>query len=131
MINKIIQLNSATDTQAIDALYTSEGYKCVQIFQNEQAQWLALLEKVANIYPYGTPTINQISKNIAASDRYKIQNQSNGTYRSMVENLANGQLADLINDVQNLIGSDTLGLSAETIAVLNFVIEQIEAMQGG
>ena len=62
---------------------------------------------------------------IAPAERLKIQNQLSGTYQSLLLNINKGSLADVANDIENLIAG---GLNEDTIVVLQAAIT--EASQG-
>lgn len=83
--------------------------------------------------PVPQPTVpNQVSfttvaQNIPATDRVVIQNELSGTYESLLKNIDKGQLNDVAGDIENLIASNRLSITA--IQVIQAAIAEVSQGQ--
>lgn len=68
-----------------------------------------------------------VAQNIPATDRVVIQNELSGTYESLLKNIDKGQLNDVAGDVENLIASNRLSITA--IQVIQAAIAEVSQGQ--
>lgn len=68
-----------------------------------------------------------VAQNIPAPDRVVIQNELFGTYESLLKNIDKGQLNDVAGDVENLIASNRLSITA--IQVIQTAIAEVSQGQ--
>ena len=68
-----------------------------------------------------------VAQNIPATDRVVIQNELSGTYESLLKNIDKGQLNDVAGDIENLIASNRLSITA--IQVIQAAIAEVSQGQ--
>lgn len=68
-----------------------------------------------------------VAQNIPATDRVVIQNELSGTYESLLKNIDKGQLNDVAGDIENLIASNRLSVTA--IQVIQAAIAEVSQGQ--
>lgn len=68
-----------------------------------------------------------VAQNIPATDRVVIQNELSGTYESLLKNIDKGQLNDVAGDIENLIASNRLSITA--IQVIQAAITEVSQGQ--
>lgn len=68
-----------------------------------------------------------VAQNIPAPDRVVIQNELSGTYESLLKNIDKGQLNDVAGDIENLIASNKLSITA--IQVIQAAIAEVSQGQ--
>lgn len=68
-----------------------------------------------------------VAQNIPAPDRVVIQNELSGTYESLLKNIDKGQLNDVAGDIENLIASNRLSITA--IQVIQAAIAEVSQGQ--
>lgn len=68
-----------------------------------------------------------VAQNIPATDRVVIQNELSGTYESLLKNIDKGQLNDVAGDIENLIASNKLSITA--IQVIQAAIAEVSQGQ--
>jgi hypothetical protein len=83
-----------------------------------------LVETQENVVEPPDLSISAIAVSMPDSDNLLIQNQYNGTYRSILENFAKGAIADVLQDLKNLLASD---ISTQGKIIIQSVVDLIEA----
>jgi len=107
----------------------------IQSIKTENPEWDAqqVLEYANTPFlhpnPVPQPTVPKqvnftaVAQNIPATDRVVIQNELSGTYESLLKNIDKGQLNDVAGDIENLIASNRLSLTA--IQVIQAAIAEV------